>query len=65
MKFVYSNQEKIKIIFIGTAEFGLPAFKALAENENFELALVITQPDKPIGRKQVVTSSPIKIAARS
>ena len=55
--------QKTKIIFIGTAEFGLPAFEGLTRDENFEIVLVITQPDKPIGRKQVVTSSPIKIAA--
>ncbi|MEI6597376.1 MAG: methionyl-tRNA formyltransferase, partial [bacterium] len=57
------NSDKTKIIFIGTAEFGLPAFLALIKDGNFEIILVITQPDKPIGRKQVVTSSPIKIAA--
>jgi len=55
--------EKIKIIFIGTAEFGLPAFKALIKDSDFEIALAVTQPDKPIGRKQIITSSPIKIAA--
>ena len=55
--------KKTKIIFIGTAEFGLPAFKALLKKENFEIVLVITQPDKPMGRKQIITSSPIKIAA--
>jgi len=55
--------EKTKLIFIGTAEFGLPAFEALTKDENFEIVLVITQPDKPVGRKQVVTSSPIKISA--
>ncbi|MFA5359338.1 MAG: methionyl-tRNA formyltransferase [Patescibacteria group bacterium] len=54
---------KIKIIFIGTAEFGLPSFQALLNEPDFEIPLVITQPDKPVGRKQVVTSSPIKIAA--
>jgi len=58
-----AENKKVKIIFVGTAAFGLPAFKALAENENFEIVLVITQPDKPIGRKQIITSPPIKIAA--
>ncbi|MDD4272042.1 MAG: methionyl-tRNA formyltransferase [Patescibacteria group bacterium] len=57
------NNGKAKIIFIGTADFGLPAFKALIKDGDFEIVLVITQPDKPIGRKQIVTSSPIKIAA--
>ncbi|MFH0955833.1 MAG: methionyl-tRNA formyltransferase [Candidatus Falkowbacteria bacterium] len=57
------NSHKIRVIFIGTAEFGLPAFKALIKDSDFEIVLVITQPDKPIGRKQIVTSPPIKIAA--
>lgn len=55
--------EKNKIIFIGTAEFGLPAFEALIKDSDFAIALAVTQPDKPIGRKQIITSSPIKIAA--
>jgi len=59
------KNKKTKIIFIGTAEFGLPAFLALTKDSDsdFEIVLVITQPDKPIGRKQIITSSPIKIAA--
>lgn len=55
--------DKTKIIFIGTSKFGLPAFKALLLDPNFEIVLIITQPDRPIGRKQVIVSSPIKIAA--
>lgn len=60
---ILKNSAKTKIIFIGTAEFGLPVFKALTADENFEIILAISQPDKPIGRKQIITSSPIKIAA--
>jgi len=55
--------EKTRIIFIGTAEFGLPAFKALLKDDGFEIVLAVTGPDKPVGRKQVFTSSPIKIEA--
>lgn len=55
--------DKTKIIFIGTAEFGLPAFKALIKDPDWEIVLAITQPDKPIGRKQLIVSSPIKIEA--
>ncbi|MBU0721947.1 methionyl-tRNA formyltransferase [Patescibacteria group bacterium] len=55
--------KKIKIIFIGTANLGLPAFNAILKNQDFEIVLAITQPDKPIGRKQIITSSCIKIAA--
>lgn len=57
------NEKKIKIIFIGTSEFGLPAFNALSQDPGWEIVLVITQPDKPVGRKQAMASSPIKIAA--
>ncbi len=58
------NNRKTRIIFIGTSAFGLPAFEALLKDSDFEIVLVITQPDKPVGRKQVVTSSCIKIAAK-
>ncbi len=57
------NNHKAKIIFIGTSAFGLPAFQALINDSDFEIVLVITQPDKPAGRKQIITSSPIKIEA--
>lgn len=43
--------------------FGLPTFNALAKNSDFEIVLAVTQPDKPAGRKQIIASSPIKIAA--
>ena len=58
-----NDSHKIKIIFIGTADFGLPAFAALTREPDFAIVLVITQPDKPIGRKQITVASPIKIAA--
>lgn len=54
---------KTKIIFIGAAGFGLPAFTALIKDGELEVILAITQPDKPAGRKQTITSPPIKIAA--
>lgn len=57
-----SNQ-KIKIIFLGSSSFGLPAFEALAKEPDFKIVLAVTQPDKPSGRKQLIVSSPIKQAA--
>ncbi len=51
-----------KIIFIGTPEFAVPILKKLAE-ENSKPILVITALDKPTGRKQTITPSPVKIAA--
>ena len=54
---------KTKIIFIGAAAFGLPAFQALLDDSDFEIALAITQPDRPAGRKQLIIPSPIKTQA--
>lgn len=50
-----------KIIFIGTTEFGIPTLEKL--KKNYELVLVVTQPDKPAGRDQAITPPPIKLWA--
>lgn len=52
--------QKIKTIFIGTSDFGLASLKALIKNNKFDIVGIITQPDKKIGRKQILTASPIK-----
>ena len=51
-----------KLIFLGTPTFAVPSLERLIV-AGFVPALVITQPDKPVGRDQVVQSSPIKIVA--
>lgn len=43
---------------MGTPDFAVPVLKSLMKN--FEVVLVVTQPDKPVGRKQVMTPSPVK-----
>lgn len=53
----------MRIIFIGTAELGVPALQQLAENKDHSVVAVITQPDRPVGRQQKLTPSPIKNAA--
>jgi methionyl-tRNA formyltransferase len=48
-----------RLIFMGTPQFALPSLEAiLATGE--EVAAVVTQPDRPRGRGQVVTASPVK-----
>jgi methionyl-tRNA formyltransferase len=48
-----------RLIFMGTPQFALPSLEAiLAAGE--EVAAVVTQPDRPRGRGQVVTPSPVK-----
>jgi methionyl-tRNA formyltransferase len=55
--------EKIKIIFIGTDDIGAPLLEALNKDKRFKVALVITQVDKPAGRKMQLTAPPIKSKA--
>jgi len=59
------HPNKIRTIFIGTPDFAIPAFQALIEDEQFEIIAVITQPDMPVGRKQILTPPPIKEIASS
>lgn len=51
---------KIKTIFIGTPDFAIPSLEAVIKDKNFEVIAVITQPDKKIGRKQIITPPPVK-----
>ncbi|MBI2669615.1 MAG: methionyl-tRNA formyltransferase [Candidatus Yanofskybacteria bacterium] len=53
----------VKIIFFGTSDFALPALEAL-KNEGYDIVAVVTAPDKPVGRKQILTPPPIKVAAQ-
>lgn len=47
---------------MGTPDFSVPILHAIAKSE-YEIVLVVTQPDRPKGRKRVITPSPIKEAA--
>lgn len=48
---------------MGTPEFSVPALRSLAAQEDFEICLVVTQPDRPRGRGKKLTQSPVKQAA--
>ena len=53
----------MKVVYAGSPEFSVPALKALCNAENCEVIAVITQPDKPVGRKQILTPTPVKAFA--
>jgi methionyl-tRNA formyltransferase len=53
----------LKIIFCGTPAFALPSLRALTAQPDFQIASVVTQPDRPRGRSQDIASSPVKAAA--
>jgi methionyl-tRNA formyltransferase len=52
----------LKIIFMGTPEFAVPSLEILVESK-FNVVAVITAPDKPQGRGQKLTASPVKESA--
>ncbi|MCE5286651.1 MAG: methionyl-tRNA formyltransferase [Pelosinus sp.] len=53
---------KCRVIFMGTPDFAVPCLSMLVE-ENYEVAAVVTQPDRPKGRGQKLAFSPVKEAA--
>jgi methionyl-tRNA formyltransferase len=48
----------VKLVFIGTSEFARPALVSLAHRH--DVRLVVTQPDRPVGRRAVLQAPPIK-----
>jgi methionyl-tRNA formyltransferase len=52
--------EKIKIVFFGTPDIGLPSLTHFFKSDKFDVLAVVTQPDKPSGRGQKLVASPIK-----
>jgi methionyl-tRNA formyltransferase len=55
----------VRLVFIGTADFALPGLQALCKEKGMELALVITQPDRPSGRGMEVSPTPVKKLCQS
>ena len=52
----------MRIVFMGTPEFAVPSLKALIR-EGYDVAGVFTQPDRPKGRGNKLTPSPVKVTA--
>jgi len=48
----------MNICFMGSMKFAVPILEGL--NKIYDIKLVVTQPDKPVGRKKVITSTPVK-----
>jgi methionyl-tRNA formyltransferase len=55
----------MRIAYFGTPDFAVPTLKALLESRH-EVVLVVSKPDRPVGRKKAMTSPPvIEVARRS
>ena len=53
---------KLRLVFCGTPQFAVPTLEALIA-AGHEISLVVTQPDRPVGRKQIFTAPPVKQVA--
>jgi methionyl-tRNA formyltransferase len=52
----------MRLVFLGTPEFAVPTLEALV-SAGHNILEVVTQPDRPKGRHQTLTPSPVKLAA--
>ncbi|MCM3110201.1 methionyl-tRNA formyltransferase [Lederbergia lenta] len=51
-----------KVIFMGTPDFSVLVLRRLI-TEGFDVIAVVTQPDRPVGRKRILTPPPVKVEA--
>ena len=49
----------MKIVFMGTPDFSVPVLETIIR-EGYEVVGVVTQPDRPVGRKRILTPTPVK-----
>jgi len=59
------NRKSIRVVFMGTPEYARRILEKLIESEDIEVTLVLTQPDRPVGRRKVLTPPPVKLLAEA
>jgi len=52
----------IKVVFMGTPDFSVPILRRIL-NDGYHVQAVVTQPDRPVGRKKKITPPPVKAEA--
>lgn len=50
----------MKLVFFGTPQFAVPSLEILSKCPEIEITAVVTQSDKPVGRKKIIIPSPVK-----
>ncbi len=55
---------KYKIVYMGTPHYAREILKTLIKAEDMDVSLVLTQPDRPVGRKKVLTPPSVKVLAQ-
>ncbi|RRS31899.1 MAG: methionyl-tRNA formyltransferase [Epsilonproteobacteria bacterium (ex Lamellibrachia satsuma)] len=53
-----------KIVYMGTPGYARAILDVLIQAEDMEVSLVLTQPDRPVGRKKILTPPPVKVLAK-
>ena len=48
-----------RVVFMGTPDFSVPVLETIIR-EGYEVVGVVTQPDRPVGRKRILTPTPVK-----
>ncbi len=56
---------KYKIVYMGTPNYAKEILNTLIEAEDIEVSLVLTQPDRPVGRKKILTPPSVKVLAQN
>jgi len=56
---------RVRTVFLGSGAFAVPALQALAANALVHVVCVVTAIPKPVGRRQVITVTPVEGAARA
>jgi len=56
---------KIKIVYMGTPEYAREILSTLIDSNDMDVGLVLTQPDRPVGRKRVLTAPAVKVLAEA
>lgn len=54
---------RVRAVFLGTPDIAVTCLKSMLADEHFEIVGVVTQPDRPAGRKLILTPSPVKSLA--
>ena len=54
---------KLSVAYFGTPDFSAYFLEKLIKNDLVDVKFIVTQEDKKVGRKQILTKSPVKIVA--
>lgn len=59
----HNGENPVRIVFMGSSDFAVPALRALAQDSRFEVTLAVVQPDRPNSRGKKIVPLPVKRAA--